>query len=714
MVSCLLYWICLYIKNNILSLIAMKTGSLCIVVALVFMIAMIPGAHAAVIAAKPSPNADFTGSPQSGYAPLTVLFNATSNGTGPLTWAWDFGDGSTENATVKDPVHTFANVGTYDVSLTVSNPVASTTTTKTGYITVSAPPVAPIADFSGSPLSGTAPLTVTFLDNSTGTAPLTWAWDFGDGSPENATLQSPVHTYANAGTYNVSLTVSNVAGSNTTTKTDYIAVSAALAPIADFSGTPQLGPAPLTVTFIDNSTGTAPLTWAWDFGDGSPENATLQSPVHTYANIGIYNVSLTVSNVVGSNTTIKIDYINVSAPPVAPAVDFSGTPQSGAAPLNVTFTDASTGTGPLTWAWDFGDGDPTNSTLQNPVHTYANVGTYNVSLTVSNAAGSTMTVKPDYITVSAAPVAPIADFVATPQSGAAPLRVTFFDNSTGTDPLTYVWDFDDGSTENATVQVPVHTYANAGMYNVSLTVSNAVGSNTTIKTGYITVTAAPVAGHWILDYGMDRVVNSRFQFGLGTDIPVSGDFNNDGVADIGVFRAGEWILDYGMDRVVDRRFQYGMGTDIPLTGDFNNDNLTDIGVFRSGEWILDYGMDRVVNSRFQFGLATDTPLTGDFNNDGLADIGVFRDGEWIMDYGMDRVVNSRFQFGLATDTPLVGNFNNDGLADIGVFRAGEWILDYGMDRVVNNRFMYGLGTDTPLVGNFNNDGLADIGVFRMV
>ncbi|HSA37685.1 MAG TPA: hypothetical protein P5013_02195, partial [Methanoregula sp.] len=85
---------------------------------------------------------------------------------------------------------------------------------------------------------------------------------------------------------------------------------------------------------------------------------------------------------------------------------------------------------------------------------------------------------------------------------------------------------------------------------------------------------------------------------------------NDGTTDIGVFRSGEWILDHGIDGTVNRRLNYGLPTDKPVVGDFNNDGTTDIGVFRSGEWILDYGIDGTVNRRLNYGLPTDTPLTG--------------------------------------------------------------------------------------------------------
>ena len=219
---------------------------------------------------------------------------------------------------------------------------------------------------------------------------------------------------------------------------------------------------------------------------------------------------------------------------------------------------------------------------------------------------------------------------------------------------------------------------------------------------FIGYTGVVRSGQWILDYGTDGTVNRRFNYGLATDTPIIGDFDNDGRPDIGVFRSGQWILDYGMDGTVNRRFNYGMTTDIPLAGDFNNDRTTDTGVFRSGQWILDYGMDGTVNRRLNYGIATDTPIIGDFDNDGRPDIGVFRSGQWILDYGIDGTVNRRLNYGMTTDIPLAGDFNNDGTTDIGVFRSGQWILDYGMDGTVNRRFNYGLAIDIPLVGKSVN------------
>ncbi len=178
-------------------------------------------------------------------------------------------------------------------------------------------PVPPVAGFTGAPTSGQLPLPVTFTNTSTGTAPLTYAWNFGDpgsGASNTSTLKNPSHTYSAAGDYDVTLTVTNAASNDVRTRTDYIHVTAPPPPVAAFSGTPRTGTSPLAVTFTNASTGIAPLSYAWDFGDGG--TSTLKDPVHTY-NPGSYNVKLTVSNSGGNDIETKNGYVVVSAPPGA-------------------------------------------------------------------------------------------------------------------------------------------------------------------------------------------------------------------------------------------------------------------------------------------------------------------------------------------------------------------------------------------------------------
>jgi PKD repeat protein len=331
-------------------------------------------------------------------------------------------------------------------------------------------PTPPAAAFTGSPTSGCSPLAVSFTDQSTGEI-TSWSWTFGDGG--TSTTQSPSHTFNAVGTYEVSLTATGPGGSDTETKTGYITVSTS--PVAEFSGTPISGNAPLTVTFSDLSTG-SPTSWSWNFGDGG--TSTTQNPSHQYSAVGTYTISLTATNGCGSTTETKTGYISVSEGPAVPVAEFSGTPTSGCSPLEVSFTDQSTGE-VASWSWAFGDGG--TSTAQSPSHTYNGTGTYEVSLTVTGPGGSDTETKTGYITVSTSPV---ADFSGTPTSGNTPLTVSFSDLSTG-NPTSWSWTFGDGGT--STTQSPSHQYSAAGTYTVSLTATNACGSSTETKSGYITV-----------------------------------------------------------------------------------------------------------------------------------------------------------------------------------------------------------------------------------
>ncbi|WP_141241588.1 PKD domain-containing protein, partial [Methanosarcina spelaei] len=257
-----------------------------------------------------------------------------------------------------------------------------------GFTTKDSQATKPAANFNGSPLSGNTPLTVQFKDKSTG-VPTSWVWDFDNNGHIDSTKQNPTYKYSKAGIYTVKLTVTNAAGSNTVTKADYITVTAK--PVSAFSASTTSGKAPLNVKFTDKSTGT-PTKWKWNFGDG--KTSTQQNPTHKYSKAGIYTVKLTVTNAAGSNTVTKSNYITVTAKPVSA---FSASPTSGKVPLNVKFTDKSTGS-PTKWKWNFGDG--TTSTQQSPTHKYCKAGKYTVTLTVTNTVGSNTVTKADYIKVT--------------------------------------------------------------------------------------------------------------------------------------------------------------------------------------------------------------------------------------------------------------------------------------------------------------------------
>lgn len=425
------------------------------------------------VSAVSTPEADFTSNATDGTAPFNVLFIDESTNT-PTSWMWSFGDGGT--STIKNPTHSYTSVGIYTVTLTATNSAGSNTITQAGYISVTKTGSAPIAAFIANTVSGSVPLSVQFVDSSTN-SPASWVWSFGDGS--TSTLQNPTHSYTSDGTYTVTLTVTNDGGANTVSQSGYITVTkVATAPVASFVATETSGGAPLTVQFVDSSSNT-PVSWAWSFGDGS--SSTSQNPPHTYTSVGTYSVTLTATNSAGSDTVTEPDYITVELS--APGTSFVADTIAGSAPLTVNFTDTSTSS-PTGWYWVFGDGS--TSTTQNETHTYASAGTYSVTLTAYNDEGSNKTTRSGYITVTEAVTPPTASFTSDVISGSAPLDVQFTDTSDNS-PTAWVWTFGDG--DSSILPNPVHTYTASGTYTVKLTASNAGGTNTVIRSGFITVSS---------------------------------------------------------------------------------------------------------------------------------------------------------------------------------------------------------------------------------
>jgi parallel beta-helix repeat protein len=435
----------------------------------------------------------FAASPSSGDAPLTVNFAGTVGSQADIQWLWDFGDGTTDPT--QTPTHVYQNNGIYTISLTASNDGWSNKTTKTGYVMVGI--ATPVSDFSGTPVTGAFPLTVTFTDQSTpnsGQYAITaWDWNFGDNTP-NSNVKSPVHVYQNAGNYDVTLTVTSPGGSDTETKTSYITSGSTPAATAAFTMTPGLGPSPLTVQFIDQTTGSPPFTYSWDFGDSSPVS-TVQNPEYTYTNEGTYPVTLTITNAGGQSV---VSHNVIVGSPVEPTVAFTAVPRSGTVPLIVSFIDQSTANpDDTTYQWNFGDG---TSTERNPVHQYSTSGTYDVSLTVTTNGRSYSLEEADYIVVNPPGTVTTNFFLVPPSGGIEPLTVQFYDQSSGNPaPTSWFWDFDDPYASTAdktsTLQSPIHVYTKAGNYTPKLTVSNSQGPNTKVYPGVIYVRhTPPVAG----------------------------------------------------------------------------------------------------------------------------------------------------------------------------------------------------------------------------
>jgi PKD repeat protein len=554
---------------------------------------------------------------------------------------------------------------------------------------------------------------------------------------------------------------------------------------ASFTATPTAGVAPLSVGFTDTSLGDY-SSRQWDFGDG--ETSTEQNPTHTYGTPGTYSVSLTVTGLGGSDTATQENYLTVTensnndnggnddnggnggggGNDPAPVAGFTASSTSGAAPHTVSFTDDSTGE-INSWAWDFGDGE--TSTEQNPTHTYSTAGSYEVTLTVTGPGGSdTATYSSIKVTEDTVESAPIAGFTVSSTSGAAPLRVSFTDVSTG-EINSWAWDFGDGET--STEQNPTHTYSTAGSYEVTLTVTGPWGSDTAtqdknlsgiennnIEVGY----AAPVAGYSaastsgtsplqvsFTDTSVGVIDTWHWNFGDGqtaaeqnpvhtykssgvyvATLTVSGPGGASSSSQLSFIRVEPndptwtaWNNYFAVDSL-----------EKPMVGDFNGDGRTDIVTFTRNNPVAEGDVYVALSDGSQFGESTiwhnwfgvgeDEQLNvGDFNGDGMDDVAT-----WLpVDKKVYVSLSDGVRFGASSvwiegledssdDEVMAGDADGDGKTDLIFFSRGNNSVYVALSTgrgfstpALWHSYFAVDSHEKPGVGDFNGDGKTDIVTF---
>ena len=242
----------------------------------------------------------------------------------------------------------------------------------------------PSADFAFSPDSPIVGDSVSFTASVFGGAPpYTFAWDFGDGT--GAAGGAALHTYGAPGTFNVALMVTDVGGAAARRVVKSILVAAAPL-VADFAFSPDSPIAGDPVAFTPSvAGGVSPYTLSWDFGDES--SASGDAVAHVYGSAGTFDVTLTVLDSGGASTTI-VKSVTVAPTPLV--ADFTVDPASPGEGDIVTFVaSANGGTGPFSFAWDFGDGSVDSG--PSTTHVYV-AGAYTVTLIVTDSGGGTFSV----------------------------------------------------------------------------------------------------------------------------------------------------------------------------------------------------------------------------------------------------------------------------------------------------------------------------------
>lgn len=399
------------------------------------------------------PVADFYVSQQSGCQGSQV-FNFTNTSLNYDSCSWDFGDGTTSSLTNPNHIYNFA--GIFNVTLVVYRKSMGCSDVKIRNSLITVLPL-PSAVLSVND-SVTCDKNFQFQFSAQMNNVASWNWNFGDGN--SSVLQVPSHIYADTGLFQVNIALSGSNGCSTTVRLPSgIHIKWNPLPVATISS--DSGCMPHTLSFSTAYFSNA--FYNWNIGPGV--NRTGHSVYHTYADSGMYPVSLNVNYSNGCNQSVTTGPVRVLS---RPFFSFWPVNHTGCAPLTVQFANQPQGN--YTWFWEFGDGN--TSTQQLPVHNYANQGVYPVKLTATGSNGCSYGyIQSRKVTVNGSSAAFVPDVV----TGCPPLLVNFNNNSQNA--AAYLWDFGNGDT--STHVNPSYTYSSSGLYSVSLIAFDASGCRDT-------------------------------------------------------------------------------------------------------------------------------------------------------------------------------------------------------------------------------------------
>ncbi|MBL4657794.1 MAG: PKD domain-containing protein, partial [Flavobacteriales bacterium] len=432
-----------------------------------------------VVQADTLPVASVTIDTADGCTPLTVAFSNLS--TGAVSYQWDFADGGSYSGF--DTAHIFLNGGTSDTVYQVR--LIATTISgcmDTVFVPITVHPI-PLVAFTSNAAPGCSPLQVSFTDASIGVSQ--YYWDFGDGTTDTVNA-NPNHSFVNTTTFILVDTVQLI-GVSTFGCADSSSVLVTIYPSANtVIAVPDTGCSPMTVQF--SSTLIGAVVFDWDFGDGFVDS--VQAPIHTFVNPSLTDTTYTVRLIVTSGfLCVDTSYTSIVVHP-KPLASYAVDTTVGCAPLVVTFSNSSSGA--VSYDWNFGDGDTSDTAVASFPHTYTNTSGVSIinnsSLVVTNSFACTDTMM---IPIEVYPSV-FASFTLSDTAGCSPLPVTF--SNTSTFGNIYNWNYGDGFTDS--IQNPSHTFVNPSLLDTTYTVSLVVTSGfscTDTATVPVLVYAKPVS-----------------------------------------------------------------------------------------------------------------------------------------------------------------------------------------------------------------------------
>lgn len=445
------------------------------------------------------PTADFSFTYDScDIGPVSFFDNSTTGTVGDTIafYLWEFDDGNV--ADTLNPIHQYGDAGSYNVKLTVTDENGCVDNVTKNLVWAPTP----IIDIVPSSFTGCVPGDIEFVNNSYPITGYTTTWDLGDGTFSNAA--SPIHTYLTPGVYTVSVFIRSPLNCQATdTFPDLITIYEP--PIANATATfDSCEVGPVAFRSLATEGDTAIRSWTWDLADGSIAVDT--AVLYQYLNAGSYNVGLFVQDYNGCTDTFYqvIDWFP------APVILIGQPVYEGCSPYTVTIENNSYPINGYELVWDLGTGDTSFSA--SPTHTYPDVGTYDLSLTITSPTGCVESQDfPNLVVVNPNPV---ADFSYSPD---APTNLnpelSFTDLSV--DAIAWQWDFGNGRT--SLVRNPTHTFPDTGLAVVTLVATHPTGCQDTVQK--------------IID------IAPKFSFFLPNAFTPNGDDTNDGFMGAGVFWA---------------------------------------------------------------------------------------------------------------------------------------------------------------------------------
>jgi len=392
-----------------------------------------------------------------GCAPIVIDFSNASTGD---TWFWDFGDGSPV-VEAFTPSHAYTEPGAYIVTLIALDSL-SCNLADTTYLPITIGAQQPIdADFTWTQTIDCTQMEISTTNLSTGD-PLTWYWDMGDGTQYVDT--NVVHQFPGPGSYLVQLIAEDPTGCS---GADTVQVTVDIGPplqvaagfaIAETPGCEELG-----VVCTNQSVGIA-MSYLWDMGDGT--TYTTADVNHLFQGVGVYTITLIVNDSGSCNLADTVTATVEVLPSDPINVAFTADQVFDCDELILSTTNTSSGTNAV-YLWQLSDG--AQYTTNEITHVFSGVGTYTVTLTMTDTLGCSpsQTVSID---VTIDPLIPVVAAFTAEQTGDCTTLTLTSDNQSAGDLIAFSWDMGDGTILTDTNVV--HQYTLPGVYTVTLTVTD--------------------------------------------------------------------------------------------------------------------------------------------------------------------------------------------------------------------------------------------------